>query len=296
MQSLGAPMPESALQFVEAPHSSPLYHQLLDLRNEALRKPLGLEFSAEEIAAEAAQHHFALVEGDRVIGCVVAVPLDSLRYKLRQMVVALERRGSGLGRLLLMETEAHLAELGATELTLYARDHAMGFYQKLGYEPVGELFIEVTIPHQAMRKRIQMTKLNPFHLAIQVHDLIAARSFYGDLLGCPEGRSSDAWVDFDFFGHQFVCHENRELQVTPHHNAVDGHAVPTPHFGVVLEMECWQALADRLRSAGVEFIIEPYVRFAGEPGEQATMFFCDPSGNALEFKAFKDIEGQLFAK
>ncbi|MEM6329299.1 MAG: VOC family protein [Planctomycetota bacterium] len=138
--------------------------------------------------------------------------------------------------------------------------------------------------------------LTPFHIAIQVHDLKAAREFYGGVLGCPEGRSSDAWIDFDLYGHQFVCHENRDLAVQQHHSGVDGHAVPTPHYGVVLDMERWQALADRVKAAGVAFIVEPYTRFAGEPGEQATMFFSDPSGNALEFKAFRDIAGQLFAK
>lgn len=139
---------------------------------------------------------------------------------------------------------------------------------------------------------------NPFHLAVQVRDLAEARGFYGELLGCPEGRSSDTWVDFNLFGHQFVCHLNPALGkkgMDVHHNPVDGHGVPVPHFGVVLEMADWETLVDRLTSAGVRFEIEPYIRFRGEPGEQATMFFFDPSGNALEFKAFRDIEGQLFA-
>ncbi|MFC3282967.1 VOC family protein [Litchfieldella rifensis] len=139
---------------------------------------------------------------------------------------------------------------------------------------------------------------NPFHLAVQVRDLEEARGFYGELLGCPEGRSSDTWVDFNLFGHQFVCHLNPALgngAPAVHHNSVDGHGVPVPHFGVVLEMADWEALVDRLTAAGVRFEIEPYIRFQGEPGEQATMFFFDPSGNALEFKAFRDIAGQLFA-
>ncbi|MCB1684896.1 MAG: VOC family protein [Pseudomonadales bacterium] len=136
--------------------------------------------------------------------------------------------------------------------------------------------------------------LTPFHLAIPVHDLVAARSFYGDLLGCAEGRSADHWVDFNFRGHQLVCHVS-DVARPSGSNPVDGHDVPVPHFGVVLTMADWQQLADRLRAAKTEFIIEPYIRFAGEPGEQATMFFLDPSGNALEFKAFKDIDGQLFA-
>ena len=139
---------------------------------------------------------------------------------------------------------------------------------------------------------------NPFHLAVQVRDIAEARRFYGELLGCPEGRSSERWVDFNLYGHQFVCHLNPELGkggAALHRNPVDGHGVPVPHFGVVLEMSDWEALVDRLTAAGVRFEIEPYVRFKGEPGEQATMFFLDPSGNALEFKAFRDIEGQLFA-
>jgi uncharacterized protein len=142
-----------------------------------------------------------------------------------------------------------------------------------------------------------MPELTPFHLAIRVRDLAAARAFYGGLLGCAEGRSSDGWVDFDFFGHQLVCHAAADGGVPgPSHNPVDGHDVPVPHFGMVLEMREWEALAGRLKAAGVAFVIEPCVRFRGQPGEQATMFLTDPSGNALEFKSFRDIEGQLFAK
>ena len=139
--------------------------------------------------------------------------------------------------------------------------------------------------------------LSPFHLAIPVHDLAAARRFYGEVFGLAEGRSSDQWVDFDFFGHQLVIHAHpkTDSQERAHTNAVDGHDVPVPHFGVVLQWDEWEALAARLRSHGVRFVIEPYVRFAGQVGEQATMFFYDPCGNALEFKAFKDI-GQLFAR
>lgn len=137
--------------------------------------------------------------------------------------------------------------------------------------------------------------LPPFHLAFPVHDLASAREFYGELLGCPEGRSSDAWIDFNFYGHQIVAHLAPEE--CGHHStsAVDGHAVPVRHFGAVLSMEAWQAAADRLRAAGVEFVIEPHIRFKGEVGEQATMFFLDPSGNALELKAFADMSS-LFAK
>lgn len=134
-----------------------------------------------------------------------------------------------------------------------------------------------------------------FHLAFPVHDLAAARAFYGELLGCPEGRSSDSWVDFDLHGHQIVAHLAPERCASDTHNAVDGHDVPVPHFGLILSLPDWHALADRLRAAGVAFVIEPYVRFKGEVGEQATMFFLDPSGNALEFKAFADPD-QLFAK
>ncbi|MAK61107.1 MAG: glyoxalase [Ponticaulis sp.] len=135
----------------------------------------------------------------------------------------------------------------------------------------------------------------PFHLAFPVHDLSAARAFYGDLLGCPEGRSSDEWVDFDFYGHQIVAHMAPEECSPPSANAVDGKNVPVRHFGLVLNMEQWHALAEKLKAADTNFLIEPYIRFKGEPGEQATMFFLDPSGNALEFKAFAD-RNQLFAK
>lgn len=135
-----------------------------------------------------------------------------------------------------------------------------------------------------------------FHLAMPVHDLTEARAFYGGLLGCAEGRSATTWVDFDLFGHQFVAHldpggsAGRRIS-----NPVDGDDVPVPHFGVLLDPTEWRALADRLRDAGVEFVIEPHTRFAGEVGEQSTMFLLDPSGNALEFKAFAD-DAQVFAR
>lgn len=134
----------------------------------------------------------------------------------------------------------------------------------------------------------------PFHLAFPVHDLARAREFYGGLLGCPEGRSSDRWVDFDFYGHQVVAHLAPGQQGDPHVNLVDGKEVPVRHFGVILEWDQWHLLADRLRRAGVCFVIEPGIRFAGEVGEQATMFLLDPSGNALEFKTFRD-PSRLFA-
>ena len=138
--------------------------------------------------------------------------------------------------------------------------------------------------------------LQPFHLAVPVNDLAEARRFYGGLLGCAEGRSSPDWVDFDFFGHQLVAHvDHSGAPRRPVYNAVDGKDVPVPHFGVVLEWDHWHQLADKLRAAGVKFGIEPGIRFKGQVGEQATMFFQDPSGNALEFKAFRDM-GQLFAK
>jgi len=136
--------------------------------------------------------------------------------------------------------------------------------------------------------------LPPFHFAFPVDDLAAARRFYGELLRCAEGRSSEEWIDFDFHGHQIVAHlsEGSGDRVS---NSVDGHDVPVPHFGLVLSMEAWRALADRLEAVGTDFVIEPTVRFAGQPGEQATMFLRDPAGNALEFKAFADM-GRLFAK
>jgi extradiol dioxygenase family protein len=139
-----------------------------------------------------------------------------------------------------------------------------------------------------------------FHLAMPVHDLAAARAFYGELLGCPEGRSADTWVDFDLYGHQFVAHLDRRVDgdASPRialTNAVDGDDVPVPHFGVLLEPADWHALAERLRAAGTQFVIEPHTRFAGEVGEQSTMFLLDPSGNALEFKSFAD-DSQVFAR
>jgi extradiol dioxygenase family protein len=134
----------------------------------------------------------------------------------------------------------------------------------------------------------------PFHLAFPVHDLAATRQFYGGLLGCPEGRSSDEWIDFDFHGHQIVAHLAPETGDRAS-NPVDGHDVPVPHFGLVLGMDDWRMMADRLTAAGVDFVIEPTIRFAGEPGEQATMFFRDPSGNALEIKAMAN-PANLFAK
>lgn len=140
-----------------------------------------------------------------------------------------------------------------------------------------------------------MRSLPPFHLAFPVHDLEAARGFYGGLLGCAEGRSADRWIDFDFFGHQIVAHLDPEPGPRRHRNPVDGHDVPVPHFGAVLAMAEWQRLAARLEAAGVDFVIAPTVRFAGEPGEQATMFLLDPSGNALEIKAMRD-PANLFAK
>ena len=136
--------------------------------------------------------------------------------------------------------------------------------------------------------------LRPFHLAFPVHDLTAARAFYAGVMGCAEGRSSDHWIDFDFYGHQIVAHLDASARAIATHNAVDGHDVPVPHFGVVLTMEQWHELAERVKAAGIHFGIEPHIRFKGEVGEQATMFFYDPSGNALEFKAFAD-DAQLFA-
>jgi extradiol dioxygenase family protein len=140
-----------------------------------------------------------------------------------------------------------------------------------------------------------MSELRPFHIAFPVNDLVAARHFYGSVLGCPEGRSSAQWIDFDLFGHQIVAHHKETNGDKAHSNPVDGHDVPVPHFGVVLTQPQWQQLAERVRAAGVQFIIEPYTRFEGQPGEQSTMFFLDPAGNALEFKAFADLS-QMFAK
>lgn len=134
----------------------------------------------------------------------------------------------------------------------------------------------------------------PFHLAFPVDDLAAARKFYGGLLACPEGRSAEEWVDFDLYGHQIVAHHAPDLVRKRISNPVDGKDVPVPHFGLVLTMDQWKQLARRLQEAGTEFVIEPTIRFEGQPGEQATMFFLDPAGNALEFKAMAD-PAKLFA-
>jgi len=138
--------------------------------------------------------------------------------------------------------------------------------------------------------------MNPFHLAIPVKDLKVMRAFYKDILGCTEGRNSEHWVDFNLFGHQLVIHQKSDFKVPkPLSNPVDGHDVPIPHFGVVLDWDVWTQLADNLKEKQVEFVIDPYIRFEGQVGEQATLFFLDPENNALEFKAFKNID-QLFEK
>jgi hypothetical protein len=137
--------------------------------------------------------------------------------------------------------------------------------------------------------------LAPFHLAFPVNDLEKARAFYGGILCCPEGRSSMEWIDFDLFGHQIVAHLNPEVPKRRSSNSVDNDDVPVPHFGVILSMPDWEQLAAHLTASGIKFVIEPHVRFKGQPGEQATMFFLDPFENALEFKAFQNIES-LFAK
>ena len=147
-----------------------------------------------------------------------------------------------------------------------------------------------------MSKPMSTSKpLRPFHLAFPVNDLAAAREFYGGVLGCGEGRSSAQWIDFDFYGHQIVTHLVAGGGGDAGANPVDGHGVPVPHFGVVLTMDQWEDLAEKLRAANTKFEIEPTIRFKGKPGEQATMFFRDPSGNALEMKAFAD-DAMLFEK
>jgi extradiol dioxygenase family protein len=142
-----------------------------------------------------------------------------------------------------------------------------------------------------------ISPLCPFHLAFPVTDLAKARAFYGELLGCTEGRSAEQWIDFNLYGHQIVAHLKTETESNrpPHVNPVDGHHVPIPHFGVVLDWDAWETLRDRLQEAGIEFAVEPHIRFRGRVGEQATLFFFDPFGNALEFKAFRD-PAQLFAR
>ena len=141
-----------------------------------------------------------------------------------------------------------------------------------------------------------MQNCSPFHIAIPVHNLEECRTFYKEILNCKEGRSSEQWVDFNLFGHQLVIHyKPKEESINLHHNEVDGHAVPVPHYGVILPWETFQEFAKELEQKNVSFVIAPYIRFQGEVGEQATMFFLDPAGNALEFKAFKDLQ-QLFFK
>jgi len=140
-----------------------------------------------------------------------------------------------------------------------------------------------------------MQNVSPFHIAIPVHNLAECRKFYGEILNCEEGRSSDHWVDFNLFGHQLVIHYKARSQEVLHTNPVDGKDVPVPHYGVVLPWDIFQTFSSALKAKGLDFIIEPYIRFKGLVGEQTTMFFLDPAGNALEFKAFKDM-GQLFAK
>ena len=139
-------------------------------------------------------------------------------------------------------------------------------------------------------------QIPPFHVAFPVSDLQEARRFYGEILGCSEGRSTDNWVDFNLYGHQVVAHyQPPKPDISLHHNPVDGHDIPVPHFGVVLSMAEWKILRDRLQGAGIQFKVKPYIRFEGESGEQATMFIFDPFGNALEFKAFQDL-AYLFKK
>jgi len=140
-----------------------------------------------------------------------------------------------------------------------------------------------------------MQNITPFHVAIPVHNLDECRIFYRDVLECEEGRSADHWVDFNLFGHQLVIHYKPKSEEELHTNPVDGKNVPVPHYGVVLPWDVFQSFSKKLEAKGIAFVIEPYIRFKGEVGEQATMFFLDPAGNALEFKAFKDM-GQLFAK
>jgi uncharacterized protein len=149
--------------------------------------------------------------------------------------------------------------------------------------------------NHAMNQHIAVSDYPRFHLAFPVTDLARARDFYGRYLGCAEGRSSDAWVDFDFFGHQIVAHKVALAQMSEATSLVDGDNVPVRHFGVVLSLPDWDALAEKFKAAGQAFVIEPHIRFRGQPGEQATMFFLDPFGNALEFKAFADPD-RLFAK
>ncbi len=158
-----------------------------------------------------------------------------------------------------------------------------------------EVLVERSILFNVRKDTSAMNSIPLFHLAFPVRDIAEARRFYGELLGCPEGRSADAWVDFDFYGHQIVAHLAPDEVRPAATSAVDGDAVPVRHFGAILPMAQWESLAARLTDAGTAFVIEPHVRFKGQTGEQATMFFLDPSGNALEFKSFADMS-QVFAR
>ena len=183
-----------------------------------------------------------------------------------------------------------VARIGAWHVHLTPDTNAGDPQITNGYFPLPKATIDAWLARHDARR-----DLPPFHLAFPVASLTEARAFYGCLLDCPEGRSSDTWVDFDFFGHQIVAHLAPEELLAAAAHDVDGDKVPVRHFGAVLDMDAWRALADRLRAAGVRFVIEPHVRFKGQPGEQATLFLLDPSGNALEFKAFAD-PSKLFAK
>lgn len=170
----------------------------------------------------------------------------------------------------------------------------IGKHKKQATHTIDNLLLHRSLP---IALKEFLMSLSPFHLAIPVYDIPAARKFYGEVFNLEEGRSAAQWVDFNFYGHQLVIHEHPKMPYQEHalSNPVDGHNVPAPHFGVILQWDEWEALAKRLTDLGTEFVIEPYIRFKGQVGEQATMFLFDPCGNALEFKAFKDM-GQIFAK
>ena len=214
-------------------------------------------------------------------------------YGPRGAWVELFKRADGYLGTELAPVAGHPGWYRTTDFWRSATDHASflaAFSEE--YRELDRRCERLTLEQRRVEDRPALT---PFHLAIPVRDLKSARAFYGELLGCAEGRSSDAWVDFDFFGNQLVCHVVDSTPRDAATNPVDGHNVPVPHFGMVLEMLDWELLAERLKAAGARFVIEPHIRFRGEPGEQATMFLLDPGGNALEFKSFQDIARQLFA-
>ena len=277
------------------------------LRQRILRPHQTLAEMAWPLDDATGAAHFGATLDGRLVGIASVIPEPTPdgepAMRLRGMAVAPEARSRGVGAALLERCLEHINAARARVVWCNARLGAEPFYLRAGFVRMRPDPFELPGigKHVAMRLAVPQGSLRPtyprFHVAFPVTDLTEARRFYGGLLGCPEGRSASEWVDFDFYGHQIVAHKVPPGAVSRSEptNVVDGKDVPVRHFGVVLTMPEWEAAAAHLRSVGVRFLIEPGVRFRGEPGEQATMFFLDPFGNALELKAFRDL-GRLFAK